>query len=103
MFVSNRLPSPLLDGIRNTLGKQPNLFEQLEDYQANEFQYVHILFSSPTFHLRNRAPGRSTLHQAHALEENPNRPGLRFLRVFLPGWYHGSRVVLEFLVTMRTS
>jgi len=41
MFVPRDLPPPLLDGIRDRLGKEPDLFEQLEDGQANELQGVH--------------------------------------------------------------
>ena len=40
-FVSNYPPLPLLDGIRDRLGKEPSLFDQLEDRKANEFQRVH--------------------------------------------------------------
>jgi hypothetical protein len=39
--VPNVLPPPLLDGNHDRLGKQPGLFDQLEDRQANEFQCVH--------------------------------------------------------------
>jgi len=35
-FVQNDLPLSLLDGIRDRLGKQPDLFDQLEEGQANE-------------------------------------------------------------------
>jgi len=35
MFVQHDLPPSLLDGIRDRLGKQPDLFDQLEDGQAN--------------------------------------------------------------------
>jgi hypothetical protein len=41
-FISNRLPPPLLDGIRDRLGKEPKLLDQLADSQANELQYVHV-------------------------------------------------------------
>jgi hypothetical protein len=40
-FVLNCLPPPLLDGFHERLGKEPDLLDQSEDYQANEFQYVH--------------------------------------------------------------
>jgi len=51
-FVQNGLPPPLLDGICNSLGKQPALFGQLDDGQANALQYVHrpmqkFSFNSP--------------------------------------------------------
>src|SRR6266516_4767478 len=39
--VQNVLPPPLLDGNRDRLGKQPGLFDQLDDCQANELQSVH--------------------------------------------------------------
>ncbi len=35
-FVQNALPPPLLGGNRERLGKQPDLFDQLEEGQANE-------------------------------------------------------------------
>jgi hypothetical protein len=41
MFVQHDLPSPFPDGIRDRLGKQPRLFNQLDDGQANKLQYVH--------------------------------------------------------------
>jgi hypothetical protein len=41
MFVQHELLAPLLGGIRNGLGKQAGLFEQSDDGQANELQYVH--------------------------------------------------------------
>jgi len=41
MFVPRDLPSSLLGGIRERLGKEPDLFDQLEDGQANELQRVH--------------------------------------------------------------
>jgi hypothetical protein len=31
----------LLDGIRDSFGKQAGVFDQLDDGQANEFEYVH--------------------------------------------------------------
>jgi hypothetical protein len=49
MFVQNDLPPSLLDGIRDCLGKQAGLFDQLEDGQANEFQCVHgVVYSGST-------------------------------------------------------
>ena len=44
MFVQNNLPSSLVDGIRDGLGKQPDLFDQLDEGQANELQGVHLNF-----------------------------------------------------------
>jgi hypothetical protein len=41
MFVPRNLPPSLLDGIRERLGKQPDLFDQLKDGQAKKFQGVH--------------------------------------------------------------
>jgi hypothetical protein len=41
MFVQDDLPPPLLDGIRNGLGKEPDLFDHPDNGQANEFQDVH--------------------------------------------------------------
>ena len=41
MFVPHDLPPSLLDGIRDRLGKEPDLPDQLEDGQANELQRVH--------------------------------------------------------------
>jgi hypothetical protein len=41
----------LFDGIRDSLRKQPNLLDQLDDRHANEFQYIHVWFltsSTPT-------------------------------------------------------
>jgi hypothetical protein len=40
-LVQNGLPPPLLDGIRDSLWKQAGLFDQLDDGQAKELQYVH--------------------------------------------------------------
>jgi hypothetical protein len=40
-FVPNNPRPSLLDGIRDRLWKGPNLFDQLEDGQANELQGVH--------------------------------------------------------------
>ena len=42
MFFQHDLPPPLLDDISDGLGKQPDLFGQLEEGQAKEFQCVHI-------------------------------------------------------------
>jgi hypothetical protein len=36
MFVSNRQQPPLTGSIRDGLGKAPDLFDQLEEGQANE-------------------------------------------------------------------
>ena len=36
MFVPRDLPPSLLGGIRERLGKAPDLFDQLEEGQANE-------------------------------------------------------------------
>ena len=44
----------------------------------------------------------STLHQAHDAEEKANRPWNPFLRFFLSGWNERFRVMLQFLVTVRT-
>ena len=41
MFVPRDLPSSLLDGIRERSGQEPDLFDQLDDSQANELQGVH--------------------------------------------------------------
>ena len=41
MFVQHDLSPSLLDGIRDSLGKRPNLFDHLDDCQVNELQYVH--------------------------------------------------------------
>ena len=41
MFVQHALPPPLLDGKRDSLGKEAGLFDQLDDCQANELQCVH--------------------------------------------------------------
>jgi hypothetical protein len=43
----------------------------------------------------------STLHKAHDSEEDSDHPRLRSLWVFFSGWNERSRVVFEFLVTMR--
>ena len=40
-FVQNDLLPPLLDGIRDSLGKQPGLFDHADDGQANKLQCVH--------------------------------------------------------------
>jgi len=40
-FVQHGLAPPLLDSIRDRSGKEPGLFGQFDDGQANEFQYVH--------------------------------------------------------------
>lgn len=40
-FVKNELQPPLLDGIGERLGKQPDLFDQLDEGQANKLQWVH--------------------------------------------------------------
>jgi hypothetical protein len=45
-FVQNDLPPSLACGIRDSLGKQAGLFDQLEDGQANEFHCVHGMVSS---------------------------------------------------------
>jgi len=37
-FVSNRLLPPVLEGIRDSLRKQPNLLDQLDDRHTNELQ-----------------------------------------------------------------
>jgi len=42
LFVQHDLPLPLVDSLRDRLGKQPDLFGQLDDGQANELQRVHI-------------------------------------------------------------
>jgi hypothetical protein len=41
MFVPLDPLPPMLDGITDRLGKQPDLFDQLDDGQANELQDVH--------------------------------------------------------------
>ena len=41
MFIPHDLAPPLLDGIRDRLGKEPDLFDQLDDGQPNELQCVH--------------------------------------------------------------
>jgi hypothetical protein len=41
MFVQDSLPPLLLDGIRNGLGKQAGLFDQSDEGQVNELQWVH--------------------------------------------------------------
>ena len=43
-FALSDLPPPLFDGNRDRLGKQPGLFEQVDDDQENEFQCVHSPF-----------------------------------------------------------
>ena len=40
-FVQHGLPPPSLDGIGDRLGKQPGLFDQLDECQVDEFQCVH--------------------------------------------------------------
>lgn len=40
-FVPNHLLPSLPDGIRDSLGKRPGLFGQVDDGQANEFQRMH--------------------------------------------------------------
>jgi len=42
LFVQYDLPLPLVGSVRDRLGKQPDLFGQLDDGHANEFQRVHI-------------------------------------------------------------
>src|SRR5882672_12859810 len=39
--VKHDPPPPLPGGVRGGLGKEPGLFDQLDDGQANEFQCVH--------------------------------------------------------------
>ena len=64
----------------------------------NDFEYFYYHFAP----MCNTALCRSTLHKAHDAEENPYRPKMRFLWVFLSGWGQGFCIVLEFLVTMWT-
>ena len=46
-FLQNVLPPPLLDGIGDSLRKQPGLFSQLEGGQVNELQNIHYAFLTP--------------------------------------------------------
>ena len=41
MFVQHDPPPALPGGVRGGLGKEPGLFDRLDDGQANEFQCVH--------------------------------------------------------------
>jgi hypothetical protein len=41
MFIQDGLPPPLLDGMRDRLGKEPDLFNQLTKGQAKKFQGFH--------------------------------------------------------------
>jgi hypothetical protein len=41
VFVHNDLPSFPLECVRDGLGDVPNLFEQLDDGQADELDYFH--------------------------------------------------------------
>jgi hypothetical protein len=62
---------------------------------SNIFAFIsHFLFNPALYCL--------AFHKAHDAEEDSNRPGLRFLRVFNSGRDHRFRVVLQFLVTTRT-
>jgi len=54
-FVPNDLPPPLLDRNHDRLGKQPGLFDQLDDCQANELQCVHNLSLSALHKLQQSA------------------------------------------------
>ena len=47
LFVPRNLPPSLLDGIRDGLGEETNLFDQLEEGQANELQGIHKVASRP--------------------------------------------------------
>ena len=40
-LVPRELPPPLLKGERNRLWQQPGLFDQLNDGQADQFEYIH--------------------------------------------------------------
>ncbi|MFZ0825855.1 MAG: hypothetical protein WAO02_00385 [Verrucomicrobiia bacterium] len=49
MFVPNNPLAPELDGIRDRLRNEPDLFDQLKQGQANEFQGLHgMVFRRPT-------------------------------------------------------
>jgi hypothetical protein len=39
MFVQHDLPPFLLEGVRDSLGKQKKLLEQLDNGHANEFEF----------------------------------------------------------------
>ena len=75
---------------RGGLGKQSCLFDEVDDSQANELQFVHGSLDW------------LTIHETHDPAEESNRPGFRLLRVFLWGRDERFRVVFQFLVTMRT-
>src|SRR5947207_667917 len=40
-FVQDGLPPPLLEGNRDRLGKQPSLFDQVDDCPTHKLQCVH--------------------------------------------------------------
>ena len=40
-FIQDDLLPPLPDGRRNGLGKQPELFDEVDDRQENWFQFIH--------------------------------------------------------------
>ena len=54
MFIQHDLSPPLLDGIRDSLGKRPNLFDHLDDCQVNELQYVHGGITRVFWSVKNR-------------------------------------------------
>jgi hypothetical protein len=51
-FLLNHPQPPLLDGIRDRLGKEADLFDQQKDRQANVLQYVHnvVVMDSSMMH-----------------------------------------------------
>jgi hypothetical protein len=63
-FVSNQPPPPLLDRIRDRLGKRPSLFDELDDGQANELQCIHKMSVRLSIHHGVSAP---TMEPANTL------------------------------------
>ena len=47
MFTPRHPPPPVPDGIRDRLGQEPDLFDQLDEGQADEFKDVHKAGSLP--------------------------------------------------------
>ena len=86
------LLASFLGSLCENLGKQADLFRQLDDCTANGFQCIHERF----------APVPLGLHQSQQAPEYLERPriGLRRMR---SGSNQRPRVMLQFFVAMRTS
>src|SRR5678816_2115534 len=98
-LVPGNLLSPMSETTRNRAREPPGSFGQSCDSQANMLQDTHEGLS--ILHSMLLSVRHSTLHKAHDFEEDSDHPRLRSLWVFFSGWSERSRVVFEFLVTMR--